>query len=143
MDDINKRYAAFLPGVDPAYAVPVTAEEAIGKVLYMLKSPQSEHRVWPIKAKDIDPDTDEVFERHTGRFKQKKRALRPGDLIKMCKVLADKYLDRLAFAGGAGVPALDAIRAEALKPLRQHEAREAARRTGSGHQDRGHRLPRY
>ncbi len=145
MNGINQRYVALLPGVNPAYAVPITGEQALGKTLYMLKAPQSEHRVYPRKVEEIDYETGEVSQRSTGRFKQKKRALRPRDLAKICKVLADKHLDQLALAGGQGREVLAAIRYEALKPLRQQEAREAAHRAARvhpRHQKPGHRRPR-
>jgi hypothetical protein len=120
--------------------VPVSGAEALGKTLYMLKAPQSEHRVYPMKAEEIDEETGEFLRRPTGRFKQKKRPLRSGDMAKMCKVLAEKCLDQLAFAGGAGKPVLKAIRADALAPLRREEAREAAQRAArarSPHHVRG------
>jgi hypothetical protein len=132
MDNINRRYEALLPGVDPAFGVPVAKEEVVGKALYMLKAPQSEYRVYPKRATRIDRETGEITTPTTGRFKQKKQALRSGDMVRMCNVMADKHLHRLMFAGGGGAPLLNAVRAEALEPLRREEAREASRRAATG-----------
>ena len=121
MADINERYDALLPGVDPAYGVLVAKQDVIGKALYMLKAPQSEHRVYPKRTEKIDPETGEITTPTTGRFKQRKRPLRPCDMVRMCNVLADKCLDRLLFAGGDGAKVVGDIRTEALKPLRDYE----------------------
>jgi hypothetical protein len=137
MDCINRRYDALLPGVDPAFGVPLAKQEVGRKAVYMLKAPQSEYRVYAKRAMRIDRETGEITTPTTGRFKQKKQPLRPGDMVRMCNVLADKHLHRLMFAGGAGVPLLHAIRAEALMPLRREEAREASRRAAIAYSRRG------
>jgi hypothetical protein len=140
MDGINRRYDALLPGVDPAFGVPLAKQDVVGKALYMLKAPMSEYRVYARRATRFDRETGEITTPTTGRFRQKKQALRPGDMVRMCNVLADKHLDRLLFAGGAGAPLLAEIRAEGLEPLRREEAREAARRAARTHsRHQGHR----
>ena len=106
MDGINRRYDALLPGVDPAFGVPLANEDVVGKALYMLKAPMSEYRVYAKRATRFDRETGEITTPTTGRFKQKKQALRPGDMVRMCNVLADKHLHRLLFAGGRGVRCL-------------------------------------
>src|SRR3954466_1674520 len=89
-DGINNRYEALLPGVDVAKFELVANDDVVGKALYMLKAPQSEYRVYPKRTEKIDRETGEITTPTTGRFKQRKRPLRPGDMVRMCKVLADK-----------------------------------------------------
>ncbi|MBB3952354.1 hypothetical protein [Aureimonas jatrophae] len=127
MKTLNAQSKAFLPGVEPAFAVELRPEEVIGKLLYMLKFPQSNYRCYPKKAKRFDAKTHKMISEPTGFFRQRKGELRPGEKARVCRMLEDAYLHRLAFAGGEGVPLLAAIRKDALLPYRREQSRVASR----------------
>jgi hypothetical protein len=126
MAEINEEYVALLPGVEPALAVAVTGEDVIKCLLYMLKAPQCNYRFYPLKGDFQDLDTGEIITRGTGVFKQKKGAIRPGEMVRMCNVLVGKLLHKLTFAAGDGKAVHAAICKEALAPLRRQQARQDA-----------------
>src|SRR3954466_11217962 len=110
----------------------------------MMKAPMKRAKVWPDVCQVVDPDTGEVTKVHTGRYEHKKEDLRPGERVRMCRIMADRYLDQLAFAAGEGVQVLKAIRDEALRPYRIWERRQPWHgRERPGRQPApGHRQPR-
>src|SRR3954469_20418878 len=78
---INENYKSLIPGRPPACCRRITPEEVIAKLMYMLKAPIKDHRVWP--ENQTDPDTGEI-------------TTVAGDRVKMCRVMADRRLDLLA-----------------------------------------------
>jgi len=110
---INENYKSLIPGRPPACCRRITLGEVIAKLMYILKAPIKDHRVWP--ENQTDPDTGEIT---TVGYSHKKCLLRTGDRVKMCRVMADRRLDLLAFAGGIGAQVLASIRDEALRPYR-------------------------
>lgn len=134
----NARYRTIIDGIDAAHYRRLAREEVAGQALYMCKGQLSEYRVWPRKREKHDRETGEVTIEGTGRFSQAKREIRTGDIARMYNIFAGRYLDQLAFAGGAGVPVLHAIRREAKADLRAWERRETAKKASRRAVNRSH-----
>ena len=124
----NRFFAPLFPGPQPAHARHVSEATAIAKTLYLLKAPQSDHRVIAKAQRGyekIDPETGEVLSEPTLTYDSKKQALRPGDAIKMCKVLDERTIPELILAGGAGVRLAQLIEQRATRMLqRKQKARD-------------------
>lgn len=108
---INEKTVSLIPLVPAAHCDAITPGHLQTVMLYALKAPE-EYRVYAKRRERVDGDTGEITKRDTGRFKQKSRPLRPGDRRRMSKVLENRYLDQMVFAGGAGKPLLKALRTE-------------------------------
>lgn len=124
-DAANARYRTIIDGIQSAHHRRLSVNEVAGRALYMCKGQLSEYRVWPRKRTSINSETGEITIEGTGRFRQGKRPLRPGDMARMYNLFAGRLLDKLAFSGGAGKPVLKAIRHEALADFRSSERRKA------------------
>ena len=133
---LNARRRTLVPGVTAGHYRMLEPEEVQGQLIYMLKPPISDHRIYQRKRTLSDRETGELHVEGTGRFKQRKGALKPGNLARMVKVMADRTLDRLAFAAGEGRAVLETINTEALAPynrwLRVHGPRRGAILLASG-----------
>lgn len=110
-----------IPGRKGVHLRKLTGGRVVGRALYMLKAPMSEYRVYPLKRETIDPETGEITPVPTGQFTIKKRELRPGDAVKLCRVLGDRKMPDLLFASGQGDKALDLIVRRAQRQLRRQE----------------------
>lgn len=100
LGDMNASARAFIDTRRAAHMRSLANGEAIGNLLYMLKIPLSDYRVYPVQKEMIDSETGEINTYHTGNFSQRKRALRPGDAVKAFKVLHGFELDDLSFGSG-------------------------------------------
>ncbi|WP_262273059.1 hypothetical protein [Microvirga yunnanensis] len=118
---VDAREQSLLPGVRPTDRRSLTVNRLPGKLLYMLKSPSKEYRVYPMRGEFTDQETGEITVGPTGKWRQLKQRLRFGGLVAARSALVDRYLDRLAFAGGAGISLLNRIRCAALRPLRAYQ----------------------
>ena len=85
----------------------------------MTKAPFTDYRVWQRRRERVDLQTGEVTREATGRFKQRKREMRPGDMVRVCRVFAGRTIDRLTFAAGDGAALLRRLHREALAPYRR------------------------
>ncbi|GEO17787.1 hypothetical protein MAE02_54830 [Microvirga aerophila] len=131
VDEINNNHESLIPTLCPADYRQIPCDHFIGKVLYLLKSPQ-EYRVWSSKDEVVDPETGEIMLQLNGRYRQKSRALRPVDQVRAFRFLRNRYLDHLMLAGGEGKALLTAIRWKALEPLRFHQCYGPFVRRSSG-----------
>ncbi|MBM0207364.1 hypothetical protein JNW90_33585 [Micromonospora sp. STR1s_5] len=136
-DSINRRTSTMIPGLMAAHYRTLDRDKVEGQVLYMLKAPLNEYRIYGRKEEAADSDTGEITKVPTGRFSMKKYQLGPGDLVRMANLMAGKTLDELTFATGQGTAVLDEINYEAKARLRAAEraaaAREASRRSPATH----------
>ncbi|WP_156417947.1 hypothetical protein [Aureimonas sp. AU4] len=123
IDEINASTRTIFPGVVPALAAEIPRRKLTAKLLYALKAPRSAYRVYAFKEDSFDSETGELEKRPTGFFKQKKGALRPGELARVCTFLEGRYLDQLAIAGGEGKSILRKVREESLRPFKREEER--------------------
>lgn len=106
---LNKsdRYVPVVSGLKGAHAKAITQGDLPAVVGYMLKSPTNTYRVFQVDRKGTDgellmtPDGE-----IKARFVQKKGELRKGQRISLFHAMKGLYLDRLAIAGGEGVPML-------------------------------------
>ena len=132
---VNGDHEPLIPGRTAAHVRLLTPRQAVGRAIYMLKAPLNEYRVYPRKHEVVDPQTGEILELPTGAFQQKKRDLRPGDAVKMCKALGSRTLPMLVFAGGEGARLLGSIHLNALSSIvredRAHKKKLASIISGS------------
>lgn len=142
-DNINRRVKTMVPGVKAAHFRQIRPDKIQGQVLYMLKAPMNEYRIYAMKETVDDEDTGEFTTPLTGQFRTKKYQLDPGDLVRMVNIMSGQALDDLSFAAGQGRSLLNAIILEARAPYRaakaQERAREASQRGVAPAQPRGRR----
>ena len=125
VEHANRFFCSMLPGLDAAHVRHVSANAAFGKALYAMKAPLSDYRVYPIVKEEVDPTTGEVFKTPTGKYRQKKQLLRPGDAAKMCKLLGARTISNLLLSGGEGEDLARRIENKAHASLeRAHAARK-------------------
>ncbi|MCJ2108999.1 hypothetical protein MKK70_27255 [Methylobacterium sp. E-041] len=130
-DSINFRIRTLIPGVRAAHFRRLEPEQVEGQVLYMLKAPVNEYRIYPKMRTVTVGENSKTMKEPTGRFRSKKYQLGPGDLTRMANLMASKTLDGLSFAAGEGKAVLDAINFETRTAYRavqvQERDREATR----------------
>jgi hypothetical protein len=98
----------------PACDVRRVSKRRIGERLaYLLKAPCLGYSIHP----------------HGARPQLYKRLLRPGEHLKLYRIMRDLLLDKMAVAGGEGAELLRAIRDEALS---EHRRRKNRRPSGTG-----------
>jgi hypothetical protein len=119
---IDQTCESVVPGLKTTDCRIIKPHQVASKLLYSLKAPQKEYMVYPKRKRAFNPSTGKIITRKTGRYCQKKRDIRPGNRVVLCRALADRHLDRLAFAGGEGRGLLLAIRDSALRPLKRFHA---------------------
>lgn len=105
MSDPERR--PLIPGFAEIKLRQLIPEEYVGRGLYMVKAPLSEYRVYPKKRTVTDRHTGQKQEIATGKYKQRKRALRPGAASRLCDLMVDQTLYDLTFAKGDGKKILD------------------------------------
>ncbi|MER8649869.1 hypothetical protein [Mesorhizobium sp. M0586] len=127
VDRVTKRCPSLLPGVPAGHVATFTADEILGRVWYALKAPCSEHNVYPMKTLDVDGETGEIFTVATGRFRQKKREIRPGNAVRMVGVMGARTIPDLAFAGGKGAALLERAEKAARRTLEKQDRETALR----------------
>lgn len=118
VDDVNARVKSFVPGRDTAHCEKLKPTQVPGRFLYILKMPLSDYRIWPAKK-----DRHAVSGRTQPQFNIQKRPLRPGDGVRMCKVLRRLRLPELIFAGGDGAAFKRQIEEDARRSIERHDDR--------------------
>jgi hypothetical protein len=90
-----------------------------------LVEPRKRYRIFPKRRSVRHPVTGQVERISTGAFEQCKDALRPGERIRLYKLMRDLSLNEMVLAGGEGRELLAAIRKDdALERLRARQERE-------------------
>jgi hypothetical protein len=132
MAEINSRSESLIPGCPAAHVTdPINRQEFAPRLRYMLKGQLNEYHDWPRKGEVIDPETGEITVVETGRYRNAKRALRKGNQVRMARVMADRTLDKLAFAGGdEGRVFLKGLREEVLRPYKAWEKEQPWNKSG-------------
>jgi hypothetical protein len=119
--NLNLRTASHIPGHRAADVLLLRPREIKGRGFYMAKAPRSEYRVIAQSTEVSDPLTGEV----NRALDIKKRALRKGDAVKLCKVLGDRTLPQLVLAGGSVETLPNVIEKQAksmlAREIREHE----------------------
>lgn len=114
VEALNQRFPALLPHGNAVHVRMRTEKEAISRIFYSTKSPLNDYRAYPMKKEVADPYTGEVASVTQNMFQQRKRPFRPGDALKAFRVMGDRTIPSLVFAGGDGI----AIREMALSITR-------------------------
>lgn len=114
LDEMNRKFTALLPGANAVDVRMYTEMEAVSRIFYATKSPLHEYRAYPLKKEIADESTGELATVLRNKFRQKKRPFRPGDAVKAFRVMGDRTIPMLVFAGGDGI----AIRERALSITR-------------------------
>ncbi|TIL33919.1 hypothetical protein [Mesorhizobium sp.] len=127
VDKVTKRYPSLLPGVPAGDARRFSASEILGRVWYSFKAPCSEHNVYRKKKQEIDWENGEISTAFTGKFRQRKREIRPGNAVRMVKVMGSRTMPELAFGGGNGVALLERVEG-AVRRMLEKEDRDTKRR---------------
>lgn len=113
-DHLNRRYRTLVPGVAAAHFAAITPAQVTQKACYMMKAPFTDYSVYPLRRERVDAETGEVTAVPTGRFKQQKSEMRPGDMVRVCRTFAGRTIDQLTFAAGEGRAVLAGVNREAL-----------------------------
>jgi hypothetical protein len=98
-------------GLDGAHQKCISKGKLASKIAYMLKAPQKGYRLFKIEVMTADGEI-------IPKFIQRKQDLRPGEHVTLFRLLKDKYLDRLALAGGEGANILRRLKRKVLLDLR-------------------------
>lgn len=123
MAHINGRYDALLPGVDVALALEDQRDTWQARLRYLLKGVLWEYRIWPIKKRRPDKDGREEV-RPTGRFRQKDRPIRPGNAVRMVRVMEGRTLDKLMFGSPSAKALLACIKRDMARSIpKRHRSR--------------------
>ncbi|MBB3399703.1 hypothetical protein [Rhizobium sp. BK060] len=122
---LNRAHSAFVPGWDAAHYRRVTPGAALSYARYVSKSQVNEYTAYPRKREIFDAKTGESTKQPTGKWRNRKRPIRPSNLIRALNVFKERSLKHLTFAGGDG----KALRRDILKATRAALHKDAARQT--------------
>ncbi|RVG23661.1 hypothetical protein [Sinorhizobium meliloti] len=98
----NQKHRPFVPGRYAAHYRRITPTIALSYARYMSKSLVNEYTAYPKKREVADPDTGEIIKQLTGKWRNRKRPIRPTNLIRAMQGMDRRTLKQLCFAGGAG-----------------------------------------
>ena len=115
---INRRHNALLPGVDVALALEDQRDTWEARLRYLLKGVLWEYRIWPMKEEGVDQDGRKEV-RLTGRFRQRDRPIRPGNAVRMVRVMEGRTLDKLLFGSPSAKNLLSRIKRDMFKRIPQ------------------------
>jgi len=119
---INASHHSLVPGVEAAVSESVAISNFTYKVRYMLKYPTYRYRPSQITVK-APPSSERATRIPTGRYYLNKDDLRPGELVRMCRILAHLGLDDLLFAAGSGEAIIAPVVHRATAAIRYDEDR--------------------
>jgi hypothetical protein len=114
---INASYPSFVPDKPAAYCRHLTGNQVLAKLLYALKAPQKRYRVFRPRGFLVSRTTGEISQKPA---RIQKDWLRTGQRVRMCRIMADRYLDRLLFGQGEGTKLCRDIREDALASFYAH-----------------------
>ncbi|MCQ2002368.1 hypothetical protein [Rhizobium sp. NRK18] len=101
-EQTNQKHMAFIPGTIVFHFRYITRKKVTGYVAYMCKSPVSEHNLYPFKEETVDMSTGEILTTVTGKWRQRKRAIRMSGLAKALTALEPQTIKSLCVANGEG-----------------------------------------
>lgn len=124
----NASHECFVPNCPAVHIRTLTPDAAAPYALYMSKSILREYTAYPRKREVIDPDTGEFLRIVTGKWFNRKRDARMGNLVRAQLMMNGRTLRQLTFAGGPQVNARKNILKRARKAARVEEKRAAEHR---------------
>ncbi|QIO58711.1 hypothetical protein ELI20_01210 [Rhizobium ruizarguesonis] len=98
----NQAHQPFVPGCTAAHCRRIDSSSAESYARYMTKSIIKEYTAYPKMLAHFDPITGEITKQPSGRWRNRKRPIRPTNLVRAFIAMADRTIEDLAFAGGAG-----------------------------------------
>jgi hypothetical protein len=113
---IKSRFPPIMPGLCAVHKKIIPRDQFGYKLWYVLKSPCKEYLIGKRKACDEKTGA--------AKFKQNSRKLRPGNRVRLYRLMHDMYLDQLALAGGDGRQLLQTIKYEALREYQIKNGRD-------------------
>lgn len=124
---IRRNHPSFVAGRPSARCdVSKSPEEVTRRTFYMLKIPQKQYHVYRTPAESVvDPATGEIV----AKPHIQKRPLRTGQRIRMCRVMTNRFLDRLLFGQGDGTKLRRLIVTEARRHFDTEHRHAEIRRT--------------
>lgn len=99
---LNQKHQPFVPGRYAAHYRRITPAIALSYARYMSKSLINEYTAYPKKREVVDPETGEFIKQLTGKWRNRKRPIRPTNLVRAMQGMDRRTLKQLCFAGGAG-----------------------------------------
>ena len=123
LERINEEERSFVPGRPTAHMRLLRPGAIDGRVAYMMKAPLSEYMVLPHKEAEGEPDAKEPGPEQRARFDQQKRALRPGNAVKLCQVLAGRTLSSLMVSSGEGIEIFRTALSKAKAQIQRNDER--------------------
>lgn len=120
----NLTNRAFIPGWRAAHFRTIQPRQLASYTRYMAKNVLKEYIVYPKMQEIVDLATGELIKSPTGKWINRKRDIRPKNLVCALTVVGSRTLKHLSFAGRAG----KAVRRRALAKTRNMLVRNAAAR---------------
>lgn len=121
----NREHDAFVPGKRAAHFHMIGMKSVSSYVRYMSKSLLKEYTAYPKMRTVVDSRTGESIKQPTGRWSNRKRPIRPTNLVRAMRAMAGRTLRQLTFAGGTGT----GLRGALLKASRDSLEKDTATRT--------------
>ncbi|TBG66578.1 hypothetical protein [Rhizobium leguminosarum] len=120
----NRTFHPFVPGLRAAHFKLISMDSVSSYVRYMSKSLVKEYTAYPRMRKTVDLKTGDIIKQPTGRWRNRKRTIRPTNLVRAFRVMGGRTLKQLSFAGGTG----KGLRRDLLKASRYALEKDAAAR---------------
>ncbi|MCY1502451.1 hypothetical protein D9M68_365510 [compost metagenome] len=111
--------ASYLPGCRWLDIAPAMKRKQ--RALYTVKGPVKEYYAYPVMREVTDMETGELVRRPTGRFKQKKRRIRPGHFADLSEALSQHTLPDLLTGAGEGTSLREELLADTIEHLRRQD----------------------
>ncbi|MDQ0349406.1 hypothetical protein [Ancylobacter vacuolatus] len=124
--EINRAFESWRPGITVMKVTPTSPENCLKRLRYIFKGQLTGHKISPKRAWEAAGRSGVPVRRETGFFTFYSYPLRPAEMVRMVRVMANRTLDKLMLAGGPEGNALyTEIRREALlKVPRRHREEE-------------------
>ncbi|MCA2370384.1 hypothetical protein ATU3B_01995 [Agrobacterium genomosp. 3 str. CIP 111-78] len=100
----NERMIAFVPGYKAAHVRRISPATALSYCRYMTKNIVKEYTAYPKKRETIDGATGEIIVQPSGKWRNRKREIRPSGFLRAFPAFENKTLKQVTFAGGKGNP---------------------------------------
>lgn len=105
----NERMIAFVPGYKAAHVRRISPATALSYCRYMTKNIVKEYTAYPKKRETIDGATGEIIVQPSGKWRNRKREIRPAGFLRAFPAFENKTLKQMTFAGGKGKPLRNGI----------------------------------
>lgn len=111
----NQTHLAFVPGRPAVHYRRISPDTALAYARYMSKSFLKEYTAYPKMLTGSEIGTGEISKRPTGKWRNRKRNIRPTNLVRALTAMGARTLRQLTFGGGTG----KVLRRRVLKATRE------------------------